>query len=306
MNGRSLSCSPKGIQKAKKALIRFSLTQKALAEELGVTRQPVGKFFTGKPVDRNIFVKICDYLELDWEEVVTQVNEPETEAKQENSIDIDNLVQEVRAKIKPLIQERCGTMRVLDMTQPIGLNEIYTSVNILENITGMQRLTIEELEKLSQQYTQEDFDRFGLEAIKIERVPGLQVVQKYSKLMILGKPGAGKTTFLKYLAIQCIAGEFLAHLVPRFITLKDFAEDNYQNSLVNFIIFDTCNQFFTSQNEAETLLQQGRLLILLDCLDEVREEDSKRILKEIQHFAQRFPQNRFVMTCRIAAREYTF
>ncbi|AFW93018.1 MULTISPECIES: NACHT domain-containing NTPase [Nostocales] len=306
MNGRSLSCSPKGIQKAKKALIRFSLTQKALAEELGVTRQPVGKFFTGKPVDRNIFVKICDYLELDWEEVVTQVNEPETEAKQENSIDIDNLVQEVRAKIKPLIQERCGTMRVLDMTQPIGLNEIYTSVNILENITGMQRLTIEELEKLSQQYTQEDFDRFGLEAIKIERVPGLQVVQKYSKLMILGKPGAGKTTFLKYLAIQCIAGEFLAHLVPRFITLKDFAEDNYQNSLVNFIIFDTCNQFFTSQNEAETLLQQGRLLILLDGLDEVREEDSKRILKEIQHFAQRFPQNRFVMTCRIAAREYTF
>jgi predicted NACHT family NTPase len=192
------------------------------------------------------------------------------------------------------------------MTQPIGLNEIYTSVNILENFTGMQRLTIEELEKLSQQYTQEDFDRFGLEAIKIERVPGLQVVQKYSKLMILGKPGAGKTTFLKYLAIQCIAGEFLAHLVPRFITLKDFAEDNYQNSLVNFIIFDTCNQFFTSQNEAETLLQQGRLLILLDGLDEVREEDSKRILKEIQHFAQRFPQNRFVMTCRIAAREYTF
>ncbi|MFM7368759.1 MAG: helix-turn-helix domain-containing protein, partial [Sphaerospermopsis kisseleviana] len=63
MTGRSLSCSPEGIQKARKALIRFSLTQKALAEELGVTRQPIGKFFAGKAVDRNLFLKICDYLE---------------------------------------------------------------------------------------------------------------------------------------------------------------------------------------------------------------------------------------------------
>ncbi|MBR8840442.1 MAG: hypothetical protein DSM106950_42275 [Stigonema ocellatum SAG 48.90 = DSM 106950] len=34
-----------------------------------------------------------------------------------------------------------------------------------------------------------------------ERVPGLQAVQQHSKLMVLGKPGAGKTTFLKYRAI---------------------------------------------------------------------------------------------------------
>lgn len=302
MTGRSLSCSPEGIQKARKALIRFSLTQKALAEELAVTRQPIGKFFAGKAVDRNLFLKICDYLELDWEQVVIQVNEPETEAKQENSIDIDTLVQEVRAKIKPLIQERCCTMRVLDMTQPIGLNDIYTSVNILETITGRQRLKIEEL---LQQCTQEDFERFGVGRITQKRVPGLEAVHKYPKLMILGKPGVGKTTFLKYLAIQCLEGVFHSHLVPIFVTLKNFAEADNKPSLLEFISAEGSVKYFDSQ-DVEKLLTQGRILILLDGLDEVREEDNSRILKEISDFSSSFQQNQFVMTCRIAAKEYTF
>ena len=34
--------------------------------------------------------------------------------------DIEVLVQQVRENIKPSIKERCGTMKVLDMTQPIG------------------------------------------------------------------------------------------------------------------------------------------------------------------------------------------
>jgi len=60
--------------------------------------------------------------------------------KWETSVDseenIDALVQELRQLVQPDIQERCGTMRVLDMTQPIALGDIYTSVNILEKITG--------------------------------------------------------------------------------------------------------------------------------------------------------------------------
>jgi transcriptional regulator with XRE-family HTH domain len=70
--GRSLQVSPEGIKKALTALVEQSLTQKALAEELGITRPPVGKFFGGKLVDRNLFVQICDRLNLNWEEVVAK------------------------------------------------------------------------------------------------------------------------------------------------------------------------------------------------------------------------------------------
>jgi predicted NACHT family NTPase len=294
MTGRSLSCSPEGIQKAKRALIRCCLTQKALADDLEVTRQPIGKFFTGKPVDRNLFVQICERLDLEWEEIIA-----EPEVSQDNSIDITAIVQEVRKKIKPLIQERCGTMRVLDMTKPIGLNDIYTSVNILEKVTGRQRLGIDEL---LQQCKSQDFDLFGLNRIAEKRVPGLEAVEKYSKLMILGKPGAGKTTFLKYLAIQCIKGEFQGERVPIFVTLKNFAETANRPGLLQHITEETIN----SISSIRDVITYGKALVLLDGLDEVREEDSDRILKEIREFSDRFPNNHFVITCRIAAKEYTF
>jgi hypothetical protein len=50
-------------------------------------------------------------------------------------------------------------MRVLDMEQPIGLGDIYTSVNILERITGRRGLDISEL---MQNADPEQFDRFCL------------------------------------------------------------------------------------------------------------------------------------------------
>ena len=54
------------------------------------------------------------------------------------------------------------------------------------------------------------------------------------------------------------------------------------------------------------ILQQGQMLVLLDGLDEVREEDTKRVLRQILEFSDQFHLNQFVMTCRIAAKEYTF
>ncbi|MBD2770777.1 NACHT domain-containing protein [Iningainema tapete] len=242
-----------------------------------------------------------------------QKSNPTTSKKE---IDVDALVQEVRDKIKLSIQERCGTMRVLDMTHPIGLNDIYTNVNILEKITGRRRLKIDEL---LQEFTSEDFERFGLGRITEKRVPGLEAVNKYPKLIILGKPGAGKTTFLKYLAIQCIGGEFHSHLVPIFITLKDFAEAKNEPGLLEYITFlveqASCLPETKGAPDAhptntslliEQLLSQGRMLILLDGLDEVRQEDSSRVLKEIREFSDQYLDNYFVMTCRLAAQEYTF
>jgi predicted NACHT family NTPase len=56
----------------------------------------------------------------------------------------------------------------------------------------------------------------------------------------------------------------------------------------------------------QRILGAGRALILLDGLDEVRDADSSRVLRQIREFSQQFHQNQFVITCRIAAREYTF
>ena len=216
--------------------------------------------------------------------------------------DIDTLVQVVRQKVKPLIKDRCGTMRLLDMSQPIDLSAIYTNVNILEPISGRTRRGIAELLK---DFNPEEFDRFGLGKIVKDRVQGLRAVRKYPKLLILGKPGAGKTTFLKYVAMQCSGGHFKTQLVPIFITLKDFAEAPKAPNLLKYISqeFSQCG---VSAAQVTNLLNYNRALVLLDGLDEVRSENDQRVAKEIRDFSNRFRDNHFVMTCRIAAREYTF
>jgi predicted NACHT family NTPase len=305
---RSLRASPEGIKAAKTALIGFRLTQQKLADALDVTRQPINKFFNGKPVACELFVRICERLQLDdWQAIAQKDDELEAEQNQKENFEIDALVQEIREKVKPNIRERCGTMRVLDMNQPIeltGERGIYTNVNILERITGRRRLDIAEL---LQNCDPEDFERFGLNKVAEERVPGLEAVQRYSKLMVLGKPGAGKTTFLKYLAMQCIEGQFQANRVPLFITLKDFAEKPKQPDVLEYIAQQLSDGGVTDASvSVEQLLRQGRALVLLDGLDEVREEDTKRVLRQIREVSEQFHTNQFVITCRIAAKEYTF
>jgi predicted NACHT family NTPase len=247
-------------------------------------------------------MEACTQLGLNWEKVA----EPELpEPEHNNSQDIDELVREVRQRVQPYIQERCGTMRVLDMNQPIALGDIYTSVNILDKITGRRGL---ELSQLMRDADPEKFERFCLGNVRKRCVPGLEAVETFSKLMILGKPGAGKTTFLKHLAIQCIGGQFQGDRVPVLIALKDFAETTGQPDLLEYIDRSIATNPVGARHAVPLpmILGAGRALILLDGLDEVRDADSSRLLRQIQEFSQQFPQNQFVITCRIAAKEYTF
>jgi predicted NACHT family NTPase len=225
--------------------------------------------------------------------------------------EIDALVKQARKAIRRIIRVQCGTMRVLDMQHPIeltGENGIYTDVNILKGLTRNRSAEDVLQGSLNNQILD---NPLGL-SNEVERLPGLEVVRQYSRLLVLGKPGAGKTTFLKYLAMQCIAGKVKENKVPFFVNLRDFASENQQTNIVEYLAGSLPSdriQLFEGRNPVEIvelLLQQGRCLILLDGLDEVRREDTSRINREIRNAADKFYESQFVITCRIAAKEYVF
>ncbi len=275
---RSLRLPESGINMVRQAIAAKNLTQSELASQLGLSRSSIASFLTGRPVDRRCFIEISTALSLDWEMLS---NIDSLQKAEEEGSRIDTLMQTIREQIKPIVRQKCGTMRVLDMEQPIeltGERGIYTNVNILERITGRNRLEIAEILR---NCGVEEFDRFGLSRVTEKRVPGLEAVEQHSKLMVLGKPGAGKSTFLKYLAMQCIEGNFQANHIPIFITLKDFAEVKEQSDLFTYIhhLIESI-----ASDALRNILQQGQLLVLLDGLDEVREEDTKRVLRQILDF----------------------
>jgi len=296
MARRSLRASAVGIGSIRQALKRKKYSQTTLAARVGCSRQTIWSLLHGNAIDCDVFMQICTELSLVWDEMA----EPEL-VDDSDRPDLEALVAKARDRGQQDIEKRCGTMRVLDMTQPIGLGAIYTDVNILEKITGKTRRNLDEL---MHGCTAENFDRFLLGRVKEERVEGLTAVRDKRQLMILGRPGAGKTTFLKRLATLCNRGEFLPERVPFFVTLKEFAETINQPGLLNFIAHYLSPQI--EMAAVDQLLTQGRGLVLLDGLDEVLEAEHDRVLREIEAFSRRYGTSTIVITCRIAAREYVF
>ncbi|MBW4535122.1 MAG: NACHT domain-containing NTPase [Pleurocapsa minor HA4230-MV1] len=304
MAKRSLQASPDGIKQAKKAFNRKGWNQENLAEEVNLkTRQPVWRFFTGRPIERYNFIELCEILDLDWREIALDPPEDFPEPGTQAAINIDALVKKVRSQRHLKIQAQCGTLQLLDTNRPVDLEHIYIDVNLLQEIASQQWTDISNL----QNPTVQEFDRFGLGQISQAQTSGMSIVKAHSKLRLLGKPGCGKTTFLQHLAIECNQGNFAADLVPIFIPLKDYADDSKKTgtfSLLNYIRAELIADGITEQSTSKTLLNKGRVLLLLDGLDEVAHQDNHPVLKEIRQFSEKYAQNLLIVTCRTAAKTF--
>lgn len=270
---------------------------KIISKDITIPQETVNEFIASESIPKDIFVKISSYLGLKWYEIL-DINFLQT---------LVTTIPNVRNQRYSKLQDQCGTLQILDVSRPMDLDELYVHVNILDEPTSYVRLDLSDFPSIYNPKTDE-FDRLGLGKIRQARVPGLQAVDKYRKLMVLGKPGAGKSTFLQHIAIQCNHGKFQHYRVPIFIRLKGFAEN--AKSTEDFNLFRYIEQEFESCGVEEKclgeILNYGQALVLLDGLDEVSDKTDNKVIKEIRKFCEKFYKNQFIITCRIAAYEFRF
>jgi hypothetical protein len=198
--------------------------------------------------------------------------------------------------------ERHGIVKVLGMPEPVKLEDIYTSVQFLGQRGSWQFNPL----KLEEAYRQAEGRRFQSEQCK--KQDGLKVANDNKYLMVLGQPGAGKSTFLRRIGLEALKGkhgDYQHGCVPVFLELKRFTTGEVD--LVTAITdeFTVCgfpNPLPTTQN----FLDKGKLLILLDGLDEVPTQQLDHAINQIQDFADKYKQNRFIASCRTAAYESGF
>lgn len=192
-----------------------------------------------------------------------------------------------------------STIRVLGKPDPVPLEGIFTDVYILDRLTARLRYDMDELR-------QHGHDRDDLRRSPQDRIPGLDLVRKGQNLFLLGKPGAGKTTFLKYIALQAARGEL--RRTPIFVSLKEWSMARL-DALMPFLVqqFAQCG-LPDAEGFIDLLLNTGSVVVLFDGLDEVNQEDDerRRLTRLLQGFARKYRHSQCLITCRIAASEYQF
>lgn len=195
------------------------------------------------------------------------------------------------------VEGQHSTMRLLGQPRPVPLEGIFTDVYVLDRPSASRRVGIEELRR---RYAG------GERHHKAQRRSGMEMVEREPRLFILGKPGAGKTTFLKYVALQ-EARRKPTQKVPIFVSLKELADSG--RDLLSFIIEQVeAGEFTSAENFVKRVLKAGRALVLLDGLDEAQQADFNlaNLLLDINRLTSRYPESQYLVTCRLAATEYQF
>lgn len=208
-----------------------------------------------------------------------------------------DLIKRYRRSHFELLQPQVGTVKILGMQQPIELHKIYhptlVSTDIRRRIYKPEWGKVEGAEKRQNNGESKNTEY------------GDAYVEQNKRVVVLGGPGAGKTTFLRFLALAFLDKTIfkrskLKHsLLPIYIHLPTFARDRQYllDAIADPLVHRTEESARTFYRR---LLEVGSCIVLLDSLDEVPGETLPGVLQQISEFCSQYPNAKVVISCRTA------
>ncbi len=169
------------------------------------------------------------------------------------------------------------------------------------------------LDLYTELYVQTGLTNFDLNHGRIrgrKRISLSEMLKATSKLVIMGDPGSGKTTFLRYVAMKEIVNQESkqrSNPLPIYLRLADIYEyaQDHNKQLTPDILLD----YFMSFSEREHLrftradltdrFEKGECLWLLDSLDELPSTESReKIVALIEDTCRKWDKCRYILTSR--------
>jgi DNA polymerase III delta prime subunit len=137
--------------------------------------------------------------------------------------------------------------------------------------------------------------------------PGTRVIDKFEQmgagrsLLILGKPGSGKTTTLLELARYLIdqAEQDVDKPMPVVFHLSSWGSKKATQTIADWLVQELQRCYQVSKKLAWAWVKNQKLLLLLDGLDEVSAERRHLYVRALNRFIQEYGQTQIVITSRI-------
>lgn len=176
---RSFRVSGECIENANQAMIdNGCLTQRYLADELGIALSTVSKFFNGKSVSRENFIKICNRLNLNWKELrdknLSNEKDLEPELKSANILLRDYSLNESSSFIDKISETFLSQGKVSEVIEDDGIQNIditqaeslvlLVSNSSTYNIEGI----LEEIIKFKESYVFQTKELFSMFLVHVD------------------------------------------------------------------------------------------------------------------------------------------
>ncbi|MCY7332943.1 MAG: NACHT domain-containing protein [Pseudanabaena sp. CAN_BIN31] len=267
-----------------------------------ISEKTLDDLFTGRKTSTNeknlnylcgVLLNYPSYVEAIDGLNASQLGEPQRQHSQE--------LQKCLESLRQKTSKRCEHIQVLDKPNALKTQAIYTDAYLYDLSDRRKDDYMNVMQELDLNVTDQQLPHKSF-------IESFQAVKEHDRLLILGRPGAGKTSLLKNLALcylkplpKCIE-DFGQELHLLYLPLRVVGKDIVKHSMIDWLVYDIAGG---STNLAEigsdlrNMFRDGKFMILLDALDETAELFDM-VCKQLEEFVNDYPHNRMIITSRLS------